>query len=333
MSNSQLFPNVRMRRLRQSEKIRSLIRETNLSPNELIMPLFVRHGRDEKRPIASMPGQFQLSVDKLEAEVKAITQLGLPAVLLFGIPEHKDGAGYDSYADDGVIQNAIKEIKEVNPDLLVIADTCFCEYTDHGHCGFIKDVNGNPDVDNDKTLELIAKQAIAQAKAGADIVAPSGNMDGMVGAIRQRLDQEGFTNTIIQSYAVKYASSFYGPFRDAAEGAPKFGDRKTYQMDPSNANEALREVELDIAEGADMIMVKPALAYLDIIQRIKTTFPYMPLSAYQVSGEYAMIKAAAENGWLDEKKVTLESLTSIKRAGANFIFSYFAKDVAGWLQE
>lgn len=318
----------RPRRLRNHPALRAMLAETTLTVNDLVQPLFIIHGKNIHKPIASMPGQSQFSVDKIGTEAKAIAELGIKAVLLFGIPEIKDAEGSSSWQDDGVIQRAIREIKSVAPDLLVIADVCFCEYTDHGHCGILCEKTV---VDNDKTLPLLAKQAVSFAKAGADIIAPSGMMDGMVAAIREGLDQAGFERLPILSYAVKYASSLYGPFREAAEGAPQFGDRKTYQMDPANSHVALREAELDIQEGADMLMVKPAVNYLDIIYRLKQTFPEMPLAAYHVSGEYSMIKAAAEKHWIDEKKVALEILLSIKRAGADFIITYFAKDVAQWL--
>jgi len=328
------FPDIRPRRLRQHSALRGLVQETQLQAQDFIMPLFIKHGDNLKLPIASMPGQYQLSIDQLKAEIDDIMRLGIGSVLLFGIPEHKDPVGKDSYSNEGIIQRAIKEIKTIAPQLLVIADTCFCEYTDHGHCGVIGELaNGQWALDNDKTLALLAKQAVCQATAGADVIAPSGMIDGMVKTIRQALDDAGFQHIPILSYAVKYASSFYGPFREAAEGAPQFGDRKSYQMDPANSCEALREAALDIDEGADMLMVKPALSYLDIIFRIKQQYPTLPLAAYQVSGEYAMIKAAAQNGWLDEQRCALESLLSIKRAGADFIISYFSKSAAAWLAE
>lgn len=327
------FPTTRMRRLRGNAQLRQLIRETQLKPSDVILPLFVTHGRDQKNPISSMPGQYQFSIDKLHAEIKEIVNLDIPAVILFGLPEHKDALGSDACSADGIMQTAIKEIKEIAPELMVISDICFCEYTDHGHCGYVQEKDGQWQLDNDRTLEMLATQAISHAQAGSDMMAPSGMIDGMVTAIRHGLDGSGFNTTPILSYAVKYASSFYGPFREATDGAPQFGDRKTYQMDPANATEALREVELDINEGADMLMVKPALSYLDIIQRVKSSYPQMPLSAYQVSGEYAMIKAAAQNGWLDEKKTALESLLSIKRAGADCILTYYAKDMVRWLND
>lgn len=327
-----MFPISRPRRLRSTPFIRELVRETSLEVNDLICPIFIRH--DNKTiPIKSMPGYSQLSLDALKNEIDIISELGLRSVILFGIPESKDEIGSDSCHENGIIQRAIRKIKEHNPNLLVIADTCFCEYTSHGHCGVIEEINGKRDVDNDKTLALLAKQALSFAQAGADIIAPSGNMDGMVDAIRTALDHAEFSNLPILSYSIKYASSLYGPFREAAEGAPQFGDRKTYQMDCANAREALREAAFDIEEGADMLMVKPALAYLDIIRTIKNNFPEYPLGAYQVSGEYAMIKAAAQNNWIDETKVMMETLLSIKRAGADFIISYFSKEAARVLHE
>lgn len=328
-----MFPHARLRRLRHHPKIRELIKETYLSVADFIFPLFIHHGTNIKNPIESMPGLFQISVDNLAQEIKSIQELQIPGVILFGIPPHKDPLGKDAYSDNGIIQQAIHTIKEVAPDLLIISDVCFCEYTDHGHCGVVTDTQFGAYVENDATLELLAKQAISHAKAGADVIAPSGMMDGMVGTIREALDENNFSDIPILSYSVKYASSFYGPFREAAQGAPQFGDRKHYQMSPANSKEALREVELDIAEGADMLMVKPALPYLDIITQVKQNYPQYPLGAYQVSGEYAMIKAASQKGWLDEKKVALESLLAIKRAGADFIISYFAKEAAKWLRD
>ena len=327
------FPATRLRRLRSHPRLRDLIRETQITVNDLVLPLFIRHGDEGKRPILSMPGHYQLTLDDLASELEEITSLNIPAVILFGIPKYKDTLGSSAYADNGIIQCAISIIKDLAPDLLVISDLCFCEYTDHGHCGIINDRSGKLDIDNDQTLEALVKQAISHANAGADIIAPSGMIDGMITTLRQALDGEGFETIPILSYAAKYASAFYGPFRQAAEGIPQFGDRHTYQMDPANAQEALREVALDIQEGADMIMVKPASMYLDVIQRIKTAYPTIPLAAYSVSGEYAMLKAAAENGWLDEQSTVLELLTSIKRAGASFIINYFAKEVAAWLQD
>jgi porphobilinogen synthase len=317
------FPSYRPRRLRRNERLRSLVRETALSADHLIYPLFVGPGKDSAQPVASMPGVAQLSIDRAVKECEEVNALGIPAVILFGIPERKDSVGSEAYVDGGVVQKAIRAIKERAPELLVITDVCLCEYTDHGHCGVIKD----GDVDNDRTLELLVKEALSHAKAGADIVAPSDMMDGRVGAIRRALDQNGFEQIAIMAYAAKYASGFYAPFRDAAESTPQFGDRRSYQMDPANADEALREVELDIHEGADIIMVKPAMTYLDIVYRVKQKFGY-PVAAYNVSGEYSMIKAAAKNGWIDERRIVLELMLSIKRAGADMILTYFAKDIA-----
>jgi len=317
------YPKYRPRRLRRNERIRELIRETTISPKNLIYPLFVGPGKDRAQPVSSMPGVAQLSVDRAVIECQEVRALGIPAVILFGIPEHKDSLGTEAWADTGVVQQAIRAIKEKLPELLVITDVCLCEYTDHGHCGVVK----NGDVDNDATLELLAKEALSHARAGADIVGPSDMMDGRVGAIRQAFDQSGFENVAIMAYAAKYASGFYGPFREAAESTPQFGDRRSYQMDPANTDEALREVALDIREGADIVMVKPALAYLDVIYRVKQKFGY-PVAAYNVSGEYSMIKAAGQNGWVDEARVMMEVLLSIRRAGADMILTYFAKDLA-----
>ena len=327
------FPSSRPRRLRRNETLRRLVRETNLSVNDLVMPLFVRPGKGEKREIASMKGNYQMSVDVLAKEVRELEKRGIPGVILFGIPDGKDPQATGAYAEDGIVQRATAAIKEKTSSILVITDVCLCEYTDHGHCGHVvKDKQtGQFDVDNDATLELLKKTALSHAKAGADIVAPSDMMDGRVGAIRRVLDEAGFQNIPIMSYAAKYASVFYGPFRDAAESPPKFGDRRTYQMDPPNASEALREAALDIEEGADIVMVKPALPYLDIIRMVKDKFGY-PVAAYSVSGEFSMVKAAAQLGWLDEKKTALEVLTSIKRAGADIILTYWAKDAAEWLK-
>ncbi len=323
------FPVHRPRRLRKNENIRRMVRETKLSVDDLIQPFFVIYGKDIKNPIESMPGVYQLSIDKLIPEVKKAYNLGIPAVILFGIPEKKDPVGSGAYDENGIIQQATKAIKDAIPDILVVTDVCLCEYTSHGHCGLVKeDV-----ILNDPTLELLAKTAVSQAKAGADIVAPSDMMDGRVAAIRQALDEEGFTDVAIMSYSVKYASSYYGPFRDAADSAPKFGDRRSYQMDPPNVREAIKEAAMDIEEGADIIMVKPALAYLDVIKTVRETFPEVPLAAYNVSGEYSMIKAAAKLGWIDYEKVMLETLISIKRAGADIILTYFAMEVAEILQK
>ena len=322
------FPMRRPRRLRRSETIRRMVRETVLQVDDLIMPLFVVHGRGIRREIPPMPGNYQLSVDQLTREVKEIAALRIPAVLLFGIPERKDAHGSQAYAKDGIIQQAVRAIKDSVSDLLVITDTCLCEYTSHGHCGVVEEGV----VTNDPTLELLAKTAVAQAEAGTDIVAPSDMMDGRVGAIREALSSSGFEEVAIMSYAAKYASGFYGPFRMAAESAPQFGDRRSYQMDPANAAEALREVAMDLEEGADIIMVKPALAYLDILWRVRTEFD-VPVAAYNVSGEFAMVKAAARLGWLEEEQVMWEILTAIKRAGADLILTYFAKDAARLLRQ
>jgi porphobilinogen synthase len=332
------FPVSRPRRLRMSLALRAMVRETTLSPQDFIYPLFVRHGKGLQQAIASMPGQFQWSIDRLPEQVETITGLGIPAVILFGIPEKKDPVGQENFASDGIIQQAVRSIKQAVPELVVITDVCLCEYTDHGHCGFLNVGEGQNEslpegyVLNDSTLEVLGEVALSHAEAGADIVAPSGMMDGMVAAIRAALDEASFAHLPIISYAVKYASSFYGPFRDAADGAPKFGDRKSHQMDPANRHEALREAALDVAEGADMLMVKPALPYLDIIRQVKDAYPEIPGVAYNVSGEYAMLKAAAAQGWLDERSVVLETLTAIKRAGADLIITYHAKDAASWLK-
>jgi len=317
------FPAYRPRRLRRSETLRGMVRETRLSVEQLILPLFVVPGSGVARPVGSMPGVAQLSVDRTVEECRQASDLGIPAVILFGIPEKKDATGSHAYRDDGVVPRAVSAIKKALPDLVVITDVCLCEYTDHGHCGVLA---GN-EVDNDATIDLLAKEALTHARAGADLVAPSDMMDGRVAAIREALDEEGFEHVPIMSYAAKFASGFYGPFREAAESTPQFGDRRGYQMDPPNANEALREVELDINEGADIVMVKPALAYLDLIWRVKESFGY-PVAAYQVSGEYAMIKAAAQQGWLEEPRIMMETLIAIRRAGADMILTYFAKDAA-----
>jgi porphobilinogen synthase len=327
----------RPRRLRQTAALRALVRETELNPADFIYPLFVTHGRDVAQPIRSMPGIAQLSVDRAVAEASRASALGVRAVILFGIPAHKDPIGLENFDLDGIVSRAIRAIKAELPDMVVITDVCLCEYTDHGHCGLIYDGGGDHPtlspgtVLNDETLDVLGRVAVAHASAGADIVAPSGMMDGMVAAIRAALDDKGYQHLPIMSYAVKYASGFYGPFREAADGAPKFGDRKTHQMDPANGSEALREAALDVNEGADFLMVKPALPYLDVLYRLRERFPDQPLVAYNVSGEYAMIKAAAANGWLDERTVVLEALTGIKRAGADLIITYHALDAARWL--
>ena len=313
-----------------------MVRETVLTPADFVYPLFVRHGRGSQQPIASMPGQFQWSVDKLPLEAETIARLGIPAVILFGIPETKDPVGEENFSPTGIVQQAVRAIKETVPEIVVITDVCLCEYTDHGHCGILNTGEHAHLPEgyalNDPTLEILGRVALSHAEAGADVVAPSGMMDGMVAAIRSALDKAGFEHLPILAYAVKYASSFYGPFRDAAESPPSFGDRKSHQMDPANVREALREAALDVAEGADMIMVKPALPYLDVIHRVRDTFPELPLAAYNVSGEYAMLKAAAANGWLDGQKVILETLTAIKRAGADLILTYHAKEASQWLK-
>ena len=326
------FPELRLRRLRKNENVRRMVRETVLTPDDFIYPLFVVEGENVKEEISSMPGQFRYSVDRLPEIGETVLELGIPAVILFGIPAHKDELGSDSYSENGIIQRAVRKLKKELPELYVITDVCFCEYTSHGHCGYLTCSGETCDVDNDKTLELLKKQVVSHASAGVDMVAPSGMMDGMIKAIREGLDAAGFTNIPIMSYAAKYASAYYGPFRDAAESTPAFGDRRTYQMDPANFNEALREVALDIQEGADIVMVKPALAYMDVIRAVKETFKY-PTAAYNVSGEYSMVKAAAMKGWIDERKVVLETLTAMKRAGADLILTYHALDAAKWLKE
>ena len=321
------FPALRLRRMRRTEPIRRMVRETALAPGDLVYPMFVVHGRSVRREIDSMPGCFHLSPDEAVREAEEALGLGVPAVLLFGIPASKDSVGSEAYAEDGVVQLAVRALKAELPELVVITDVCLCEYTDHGHCGIV----AGGQVDNDRSLELIARTALSHAEAGADMVAPSDMMDGRVGAIRSCLDEGGLRDVPIMSYAAKYASAFFGPFRVAAESAPQFGDRKGYQMDPANVREAMREIELDIQEGADVIMVKPALPYLDVIARARDRFD-LPLAAYSVSGEYAMLKAAAQNGWLDERSAVLEALTGIKRAGADIILTYHAKDAARWLR-
>ncbi len=322
------FPEYRPRRIRQNDNFRRMVRETSLSVNDLVYPIFAVAGKAVKNPVDSMPGVFNLSVDMLAPEVERAASLNIPALMLFGVPGEKDSAGSGAYDDNGIVQQAIRVIKEKFPEILVITDVCLCEYTDHGHCGLIEGEN----VLNDPTLQLLAKTALSHVRAGADMVAPSDMMDGRVAAIRKKLDSEGHTNIPIMSYSVKYASAYYGPFREAAGSSPQFGDRKAYQMDPANATEAVREAAMDIEEGADIIMVKPALAYLDIVRMMKETFDY-PLAVYNVSGEYAMVKAAAQKGWIDEPRVVMESLTGMKRAGADIIITYHAPDVARWLKE
>lgn len=323
-----LFPHVRMRRLRRTENLRALVRETEPNPRDFVYPLFVVHGNNVKEEISSMPGVYHFSLDQLAREVDEISALGIQAIILFGLPAVKDELGSEDYDENGIVQQAIRVVKRAHPELVVMTDVCMCQFTSHGHCGIV--VNG--EIDNDQTLHYLARTAVSHAAAGADVVAPSAMMDGQVGTIRAALDEQGFSNIAILAYAAKHASSFYGPFRDAADSPPQFGDRRQYQMDPANAREALREVALDIDEGADIVMVKPALAYLDVIRQVRDTFDH-PIAAYNVSGEYAMVKATARNGWLDEKKVTLEILTAIKRAGADLILTYHAKDVARWMAE
>ncbi len=326
-------PVVRLRRLRQHRQLRDLITENRLSVKDLVLPLFVKEGIDDKHPISSMPGHFQWPLNQLSEAVAPLLQAGIPGVLLFGIPTFKDESGSSALSTDGVVQRGISILKQYSPDLLIIADLCLCEYTNHGHCGLIvKDSKGDAVIHNDQTLSLLVKQAISLAEAGADVIAPSGMMDGAIAAIRAGLDQAGFSNVVILSYAIKYSSAFYGPFREAAEGAPQFGDRRSHQMNPANAKTALREVIQDIEEAADMLMVKPAHTYLDVIYRVKQRFPEVPLGAYHVSGEYAMIKAAASQGWLDEQAALFESVLAIKRAGADFIISYGAVELAPLLK-
>jgi porphobilinogen synthase len=320
----------RPRRLRRTRALRDLVRETTLLADDLVLPVFVVPGEGIRDPVPSMPGVDRLSVDLLGGEADELLALGVKAVLLFGIPSAKDSVGSHSYAEDGVVQEAVRALKAARPELVVVTDVCLCEYTDHGHCGLL---DGDGDVLNDETLELLGRIALSHAEAGADVVAPSGMIDGMVGAIRAALDGEGFARVAILSYAVKYASAFYGPFRDAAEGAPAFGDRRSHQLDPANAREAIREAALDVEQGADGLMVKPALGYLDVVRAVHERFPELPLAAYNVSGEYAMVKAAAANGWLDEREVVLEALTGIRRAGADLVITYHAKDAARWLGE
>ena len=325
------FPETRLRRMRRNPTLRRMVRETKLSVDDLIMPYFVRHGTGVKQEIASMPGNFQWSPDTLAEEAKELAGLGVPAVILFGIPETKDEMGSEAYAEDGIIPRAIERIKKAAPELCVITDVCMCEYTDHGHCGVItENRDGKPDVDNDQTLELLVKESLAHVNAGADMVAPSDMMDGRIGEIRMALDDAGYPDVPIMAYSAKYASAFYGPFRDAAESPPQFGDRSSYQMDPPNLREALREIAEDVDEGADIVMVKPALPYLDVIRRAADEFD-LPIAAYNVSGEFSMLKAAALNGWIDEKRAALESLLAIRRAGAKLILTYWAKDAARWL--
>ncbi len=322
------YPIHRPRRLRRTETLRCMVRETRVDIDDLIYPLFVTHGEGVKKEIESMPGNYHFSVDTLVEELGEVEALGIPAVMLFGIPKSKDAHGSEAYDPEGIIQEAVSAAKSAHPGLCVITDVCLCEYTDHGHCGVVKD----GEIENDPTLALLAKTAVSHVRAGADMVAPSDMMDGRVAAIRSALDREGFEQFPIMSYAAKYASAFYGPFRAAAQSTPQFGDRRSYQMDPSNQREVLREVQLDIDEGADIVMVKPALAYLDVIRLVRDTFP-VPVAAYNVSGEFAMVKGAAQRGWVDEKGIVIELLTGIKRAGADLILTYFAKDMAAWIKE
>jgi porphobilinogen synthase len=321
------YPALRLRRLRRTPAIRRLVREVNLSPADFIYPLFIVHGRGVRREIPSMPGVYHLSVDMLAAEAAALRGLGIPAVMLFGLPAVKDPVGRENFADEGIVQQAIRALRQADPDLIIMTDVCMCEYTDHGHCGLVD----NGQILNDPSIEILGQVAVSHARAGANIPAPSAMMDGQIAAIRRALDEAGFADTPILGYSAKFASAFYGPFRDAADSPPQFGDRSTYQMDPANARQAMREIELDIAEGVDMIMVKPALPYLDIIRLAHDQFPGLPLAAYNVSGEYSMLKAAARLGWLDEQRAALESLLAIKRAGADMILTYWAKDAAQWL--
>ncbi|CAM3737211.1 porphobilinogen synthase [Cohnella lubricantis] len=326
------YPITRHRRLRRTSALRSMIRETRLHADDLIAPIYIIYGQNVKAEISTMPGVYQYSVDRLHEEVAELQEAGVNAVLLFGIPEHKDSVGTGAFIDDGIVQQATRRIKELAPNMLVVADTCLCEYTDHGHCGVVHRQGDEAIVDNDESLDLLVKTAVSQAKAGADIIAPSNMMDGFVAAIRQGLDEAGFEDIPIMSYSVKYASAYYGPFRVAAQSAPQFGDRKTYQMDPANGREALREAQTDVEEGADMLMVKPGLAYLDLVRQIRDRFD-LPVVVYNVSAEYAMVKAAAMQGWIDERAIVMETLIGMKRAGADVIITYHAKDAARWLKE
>ncbi|OXM15344.1 porphobilinogen synthase [Paenibacillus herberti] len=328
------YPLVRHRRLRRTSVLRSMVRETILTASDFIYPVYVTHGENKVEEISSMPGVYRYTLDHLEAEIRDIVAHGIPSIMLFGIPEHKDEVGTSAYDSNGIVQQATRRIKEWAPELIVMADTCLCQFTDHGHCGVVKknEHTGEAQVDNDPSLELLVRTAVSQAQAGADVIAPSNMMDGFVTGIRAGLDEAGYSEIPILSYSVKYASAYYGPFREAANSAPQYGDRKSYQMDPANFREALREAESDVAEGADMLMVKPALAYLDVVRALKENFD-LPLVAYNVSGEYAMVKAAAANGWVDERKIVLETLLGMKRAGADLIITYHAKDAARWLRE
>lgn len=327
------FPLVRNRRLRSSAALRNMVREHTVTLDDLLYPIFVTHGTNIKEEISSMPGVYHFSLDRLEEEIREIVELGLPAIVLFGVPHEKDAHASSAYDSNGIVQQASRLIKTWAPELLIVADTCLCQFTDHGHCGVVHydEAKGRAEVLNDASLELLVKTAVSQAEAGADIIAPSNMMDGFVYAIRQGLDEAGYEQVPIMSYSVKYASSFYGPFREAAHSTPQFGDRKTYQMDPANVREALREAESDVAEGADMLMVKPALAYMDVVRALRDNFN-LPLVVYNVSGEYSLVKAAAMQGWVDEKSIVMETMTGFKRAGADMIITYFAKDIARWLR-
>jgi porphobilinogen synthase len=327
MQNTTIFLTARPRRLRQSAGLRRMVRETTLTPADFIYPMFIVHGQGVRQEVSSMPGVYQQSPDTLATEAEELRRLGIPAVMLFGLPAEKDPIGRENFADDGIVQRAIHALRQADPELVIMTDVCMCEYTDHGHCGIVE----NGQILNDPTLEILGQVAVSHARAGATMVGPSAMMDGQVGAIRRALDGAGFPNTPIMGYSAKFASGFYGPFREAADSPPQFGDRSTYQMDPANSREAMHEIALDVSEGADIIMVKPALPYLDIIRQARDTFPDLPLAAYNVSGEYSMLKAAARLGWLDEKRVALESLIAIKRAGADIILTYWAKDAARWL--
>ena len=329
---SPIFPNVRLRRLRQHSVIRDLIRETELNLDDLIHAIFIKGEEGEKNPISSMPGHYQIPLSKLDEEIREITALGIKSLMIFGVPNFKDGIGSDSFSEDGIMQKAIRQIRKLAPDLLIISDICLCQYTDHGHCGVMDDHGGCIDLNNDKTLEILVRQSISHVKAGANMLAPSGMVDGLITTLRRGLDGAGFNHIPIMGHTAKYASAMYGPFRQATEGAPKFGDRSTYQMDPANGREALREAEMDVREGADILLIKPAHTYLDVIYRVKQAYPQIPLCAYHPSAEFSMIKAAAEKGWIHERKVVFEVLTSIKRAGADFMVTYYAKDVAGWMK-
>src|SRR5215216_317314 len=322
-----VFPASRLRRLRRTDTLRTMVRETHLAPSDFILPFFVTHGQGVRDEVSSMPGVYQLSVDELVRDVRELPVLGIPAVLLFGLPADKDPYGREAYAPDGIVQQAMRAIKDASPQTIVVGDVCLCEYTDHGHCGVVE----NGQVLNDPTVELLARMSLAQAEAGADVVAPSDMMDGRIGSIRRALDEQSLTEVAIMAYSAKFASGFYGPFREAADSTPQFGDRRAYQMDPANGREAMREIAADVEEGADFIMVKPALAYLDLIRRARERWD-LPVVAYNVSGEYSMVKAAARNGWIDEQRITLEILTGIKRAGADLIISYHAREAAAWLQ-